>query len=184
MPKLKSLWEILSGGVPPFLTEAASGVVMFLFNFIILGIAGNTVVAAFSIIIVISLVVIATYTGLSQGIQPIISRSYGARNWRNLESVFNYSLITMLAMSVAIYSVIYFNADALTAVFNSEGRAELQAYAAKGLKLYFTACPFIGLNIVLSTYLISTEKALPAQSISLLLSFVILIPMAFPLLLC
>ena len=60
----KNAGEILSGGVPPFLTEATSGVVMFLFNFIILRIAGNTGVAAFGVITVISLVVIAIYTGL------------------------------------------------------------------------------------------------------------------------
>lgn len=47
------------------------------------------------------------------------------------------------------------------------------------MKLYFIACPFIGFNIVLATYFISTEKPFFAQIISMLRGFIILIPMAF-----
>lgn len=179
VPKKKNMGEILSSGIPPFLTEATSGIVMLLFNFIILRIAGNVGVAAFSVISVISLVVVAIYTGLSQGIQPIISRNYGAQNIRNVKVILKSALLTMLVISAVIYSVVYFGADTLASVFNSEGNRILQSYATAGLKLYFIACPFIGLNIVLSTYFISTEKASPAQGISLLRGFIILIPMAF-----
>ena len=71
-PCRKYLAEIISNGASPFLTEFTSGIVMFLFNFIILRIAGNIGVAAFGVITVISLVVVSVFTGLSQGIQPII----------------------------------------------------------------------------------------------------------------
>lgn len=174
----KNAGEILSGGVPPFLTEATSGVVMFLFNFIILRIAGNTGVAAFGVITVISLVVIAIYTGLSQGIQPLISRNYGTQNTENVKAILKYAMYTLLLLSAVIYSIICFGADTLVSVFNSEANKALQAYAVTGLKLYFAACPLIGLNIVYSTYFISTEKPLPAQVISLLRGFIVLIPMA------
>ena len=73
MPKY--LGEIIANGASPFLTEFTSGIVMFLFNFIILRISGNIGVAAFGVITVISLVVVSVFTGLSQGIQPIISNN-------------------------------------------------------------------------------------------------------------
>lgn len=171
--------EILSCGLPSFLTEATSGVVMFLFNFIILRISGNVGVAAFGVITVISLVVVAVYTGLSQGVQPIISRNYGAGNSTNVTDALKYAIITMLLISTVIYSGIYLGADTLAAIFNTEGNITLQSYAVMGLKMYFTACPFIGLNIVLATYFASTEKTRRAQTISLLRGFIILIPMAF-----
>lgn len=171
--------EILSCGLPSFLTEATSGVVMFLFNFIILRISGNVGVAAFGVITVISLVVVAVYTGLSQGVQPIISRNYGAGNSTNVTDALKYAIITMLLISTVIYSGIYWGADTLASIFNTEGNITLQSYAVTGLKMYFTACPFIGLNIVLATYFASTEKTRRAQTISLLRGFIILIPMAF-----
>lgn len=178
-PYGRCLCEILSSGISPFLTEATSGVVMFLFNFIILRITGNVGVAAFGVITVISLVVITIYTGLSQGIQPIISSNYGAQNIVNVKAILKYAMTAMLILSAMIYFIVYFDAFTLASVFNSEGNEVLQAYAETGLKLYFTACPFIGFNIVLSTYFISTEKTFPAQVISLLRGFIILVPMAF-----
>lgn len=82
---LESILEIISKGFTSFITEATSGIVMFVFNLLILEISGNLGVAAFGIISVISLVVIAIYTGLSQGIQPIISHYYGKMKKRKLK---------------------------------------------------------------------------------------------------
>lgn len=177
-PSKKNLVGILSSGVSPFLTEVTSGIVMFLFNFIILRIAGNVGVAAFGVITVISLVVVSVYTGLSQGIQPIISQNYGMENWTNVKTILKYAIVTMLLLSGIIYLSVYFGASALTVIFNSEGNVELADFAIRGLKLYFTSCPFVGCNIVLATYFISTEKPICAQVISMLRGFIILIPMA------
>lgn len=174
----RNVGKILANGIPPFLTEAASGVVMFLFNFIILRISGNVGVAAFGVISVISLVVISLYTGLSQGIQPLISRNHGAGNRENVQTLLKYSLITSSLLSAVIYGIIFFNAPYLVSVFNREQDGLLAGYAIPGLKLYFTACPFLGLNIVCSTYFISINHPFPAQVISILRSFIVLIPMA------
>ena len=56
---------------------------------------------------------------------------------------------------------------------------QLQVIAAEGLKLYFTAIPFVGFNILIAACFSSTEKALPAQIISLSRGFLIIIPAAF-----
>ena len=64
-------------GIPALITEVASGVVMIVFNAIILKLQGNIGVAAYGIIANLSLVVSSVYTGIAQGIQPILSRSDG-----------------------------------------------------------------------------------------------------------
>lgn len=179
LPKAKRVLEILSSGVPSFVTEVTSGIVMLVFNFIILGLEGNTGVAAFAVITVISLVIVAIYTGLSQGVQPIISLNHGAGNPSNVKSILKYALITVFILSSVIYTVIFFGASQLVSIFNSENNRVLQALAVAGLRLYFLACPFIGFNIVTATYFTSTERPHPAQIISLLRGFLVLIPMAF-----
>lgn len=171
--------NIVTSGVPPFLTEVTSGIVMFLFNFIILRISGNTGVAAFGVITVISLVVVALYTGLSQGIQPLLSRYCGLQQPENIRFIAWQSFISTLLLSFAIYAFIFCNAPFLVHVFNSENNLLLKTLAVNGLKIYFTACPFIGFNIVCATLFISIGKPAPAQIISLLRGFFILIPMAF-----
>lgn len=66
----------LLGGAE-WITEVASGIVIFCFNFVVLRKAGNTGVAAYGIIANIALVAACLCTGIAQGVQPLLSRSYG-----------------------------------------------------------------------------------------------------------
>ena len=127
----------------------------------------------------LSLVVIAIYTGIAQGIQPIMSNNFGAGNLKNVHSILKYALSTMLILSGIIYTGVFWGASPIAAIFNSEQNALLQTIAMQGLKLYFIACPFVGFNIMISVYFTSTEYAGPAHVISLLRGFFIIIPMAF-----
>lgn len=173
------LGNIISSGLPSLITEVSSGMVIIVFNKIILSLQGNTGIAAYGVIANLSLVVIAIYTGVAQGIQPILSRSYGAGDQKNIQQVLRYALITVLVISVAVYSCVFFGADQIANIFNSEQNALLQSIAVTGLKIYFTACVFAGFNIILSVYFTSTEHARPAHIISILRGFIIIIPMAF-----
>lgn len=170
---------IVSGGLPSLITEMSSGVVMIVFNRIILSLQGNTGVAAYGVIANLSLVAVALYTGIAQGIQPIISSSYGAGNIKDVRSILKYALITMLILSGLIYAGIYVGASSIAALFNSGQNELLQVMAVEGLRLYFIACPFVGFNVILTTYFASTEFARPAHMISLLRGFFLIIPMAF-----
>ena len=119
------------------------------------------------------------YTGISQGIQPLLSSGYGTGNRKKTQSVLRYALVSAVLISVVVYVCVFFGADPIAAVFNSEQNATLQSIAVTGLKIYFTACVFAGFNIILSVYFTSTENALPAHIISILRGFVVIIPMAF-----
>ncbi len=178
-PKGKLFAGILSSGIPSLVTEVSSGVVMIVFNSIILHLEGNVGVAAYGVIANLSLVVIAIYTGIAQGIQPIISRNYGVKNLGNVHATMRYALITMLLFSVVIYMVVLFGAWQIADIFNSEQNAMLQNIATEGLRLYFTACPFAGFNVIISMYFTSTERPRPAHVISILRGFLVIIPMAF-----
>ena len=170
---------IFSSGLPSLITEVSSGIVIIVFNTIILGIAGNIGVAAYGVIANLSLVVMSIYTGISQGIQPLLSSGCGTGNRKKIQSVLRYALVSAVLISAVVYVCVFFGADPIAAVFNSEQNATLQSIAVTGLKIYFTACVFAGFNIILSVYFTSTENALPAHIISILRGFVVIIPMAF-----
>lgn len=178
-PSFDLIANLFSLGVPSLITEVASGVVMIVFNSIILRLQGNIGVAAYGVIANLSLVVTSIYTGIAQGTQPILSRSYGYGDRKSLTQILKYAVETMLVISCIIYVIFFWAADPIAAVFNSENNAELQKIAVIGLKLYFIAIPFVGFNIILSSYFTSIEKAMPAQIISLSRGFIVIIPMAF-----
>lgn len=169
---------IFSSGVPSLVTEVSSGIVMIVFNTIILRLQGNVGVAAYGIIANLSLVIISIYTGIAQGTQPIMSANYGRENHSNVKEILRYALITMLILSVVIYAGIFWGAEQITGIFNSEQNAVLQSIAVEGLRLYFIACPFAGFNIIISMYYASTDYPLPASIISVLRGFVVIVPMA------
>lgn len=170
---------ILSSGVPSLVTEVSSGVVIIVFNSIILNLEGNIGVAAYGVIANLSLVIVAIYTGIAQGIQPIVSRNYGRKDFGSVKATLRYALVTMLVFSAAVYTVVCLGASQIAGIFNSEQNATLQSIASEGLRLYFIACPFAGFNVVISMYFTSTERPRPAHIISILRGFLLIIPMAF-----
>ena len=173
------LGDIFSSGVPSLITEMSSGIVILIFNAIILSLQGNVGVAGYGIVANISLVVIAIYTGIAQGIQPIISGNFGAGNSKNVHSILKYALTTMLIISSIIFASIFFGACFITAIFDSEQNKLLQTIAIQGLRLYFIACPFVGFNAIISVYFTSTGYALPAHIVSLIRGFVVTVPITF-----
>lgn len=177
--RLGMLGRIVTSGVPSLVTEVSSGIVIIVFNTLIMGLEGNVGVAAYGVIANLSLVVIAIYTGIAQGIQPILSRGYGAGDRKGVSAILRYAVITMLCVSAVVYGAVLLGTSQIAAIFNSEGNPTLQAIAEEGLRLYFIACPFAGCNVVLSIYFTSTERPLPAHVISLLRGIIVILPMAF-----
>ena len=168
----------ISLGFPSLLAQVSSGIVMIVFNGIILKLNGNTGVAAYGIVANISLVVVAVYTGIGQGIQPLVSDRYARGMRRETQTVFRYAMVMMLALSAAMYLSIFLFTQPIIGVFNSEDNAQLQQIAAAGLILYFIAIPFVGYNVILATFFTSIEKALPAHILSVLRGFILIIPAA------
>ena len=166
-------------GFPSLLGQLSSGVVMIIFNSIILQLEGNTGVAAYGVIANISLVVTSIYTGIAQGVQPLISREYGRGHRESQQTFLRFSMITMLVLSAVIYGVIFLFADPIAAIFNSEHNEMLQQIAVTGLKLYFTSVAFVGYNTIIATYFTSVEEAVPAHVVSLLRGLILIVPMAF-----
>lgn len=178
-PQGALLGKIVSSGVPSLVTEVSSGLVIIAFNGLILGLEGNTGVAAYGVIANLSLVVIAIFTGIAQGVQPILSRSYGAGDRERLSAVLRYGLTAALGVSLLVYALVAAFAPQIAGTFNSGGDPALQAIAEQGLRLYFLACPFAGCNVVASMYFTATERPLPAHAISLLRGFFLILPLAF-----
>ena len=179
MPEIRTLGRIVPLGVPSLITEVSSGIVMLVFNFVILGLAGNVGVAAYGIIANLSLVVLSVYTGIAEGMQPLVSTCYGKGDQSGTKQVLCYGIILLLVLSAMIFCGMFLLAEPVVCIFNSEGNEALQALAVPGLRYYFTGIAFAGFNIVVSVFFGSIDRAVPAQTISLLRGFVLIVPMTF-----
>lgn len=166
-------------GFPSLVSEVSSGLVIIIFNMIILHLQGNVGIAAYGIIANLSLVVVAIYTGVAQGIQPLVSKAYGSGDFVSIKQVLRYAIILLLIISSVIYLTVFFFANPIASIFNNENHVQLQQIATSGLKIYFIAAPFVGFNIIIAMFFTSIDKVIPAHAISLLRGFILIVPMVF-----
>lgn len=174
----KRFADIASLGSSALIVEVSSGITMIVFNSLLLGLGGNLVVAAYGIVANVALVVISIFTGIAQGIQPMISRDYGKGNGEHVKKAFRYALTTSLVFALCVYGISFVFAEPIVSVFNKDGQKELADVAVKGLRIYFTAFFFTGVNIITAAYLSAVAKAKPAFLLSSLRGIVLILPIA------
>lgn len=170
------MWGI---GFPSFVAEASIGIVMVLFNVVILKLAGEVGVAAYGVIANVSLVMVSIFTGLAQGVQPLISLAYGKGETQGVTAFLRQGIMATMLLSVVGYALIFWQKEGIIAVFNSECNQGLAQMAKEGIDIYFLNLPFAGLCLLLAMYFSCIGKTRQAQIISLGRGFVLVIPMLF-----
>lgn len=177
--KPTDFFPILSIGFPSFITEFSSGLVIFMFNKIILDLVGNVGVAAYGIIANISLVCVGIFTGIGQGIQPIASVHFGAKNHKQILRLMVYGFSTALLFGILFYGIGLFYSETIIQWFNGENDPLLAAMTAKGIKIYFIAFLFMGINIVTIAFFSAVAKTRQSFILSLLRGLILIVPILF-----
>ncbi len=171
--------DIIILGIPSLITELSSGVVMIVFNGLIMRLEGNVGVAAYGVVANISIVVISVFTGVAQGLQPVSSRAFGENDLKKTRKVLFFAVFTVLLTAFVIYGFIFIFSKETALVFNRDRNEQLQTIAENGLKLYFIGIFFAGINIVFSVFFMSVERPYPAWIISSGRGFAVIVPLAF-----
>ena len=146
-------------GMSGFVGELSHGFTSLVFNYLCLGIAGNVAVAAYNVIANIALVVVAIFNGISQGLQPLISDSYGKGRKDDVSMVLRSGLIITAVAEALFVAAGFLATDPMIGIFNSQHNAELLAIAHSGLRQYFLGFVFAGINIFLLAYYSATARA-------------------------
>ncbi len=178
-PEAALMENIVTLGLSSFVVEITGGVVLFIFNLIILSFEGNTGVAAYGIVANLAFVATALFVGTAQGIQPLASRKYAQKNAADLRKVLRYALATAGAVSVLIIVVVWLFADPLAAAFNRDNDPHLTALAADGMRIYFLGYLFAGVNIVAAAFFSAVEQPARGLAVSIVRGFVAILAFVF-----
>ena len=179
LPRL--LPAICAPGLTSIIGEVASGVVLLLFNLVLLDLTGNTGVAAYGVVANLALVAVAVFTGLSTGMQPLVSRVSGAGDRAAQGRLLRWGVVTALGIAAALYALVFVFASPIAAAFNSENDPALAAYAVQGLRIYFTGFAFAGFNIVTAAFFSASGRAGQGFAVSLVRGVIAVPPLLFPL---
>lgn len=146
---LRVLLRSCGNGVSEMVGQAAAAVTTFLFNAVMLGIAGEDGVAAVTVLVYSQFMVSSVFFGFSMGCAPVVSYDYGAGDAARLRGLFRSCLACVGTASVAACLAACAGAPALASLFASEG-GPVFAMAAEGLAVFSAAYLFAGTNIFAS----------------------------------
>ena len=125
-PSLRHLIACCQLGVSAFVGEISSAVIAIVFNFLLLGLAGNVGVAAYGVTANLSVVAMCLFNGLAQGTQPLISESYGKGDHTQSRQFLTWGVIACLIVEALILVLTWSMTDPLIQIFNQEQNAELR----------------------------------------------------------
>ncbi len=168
--------RILSLGFSSLIIEISSAVSLIVFNIVIMKMVGSIGVAAYGVVANIALIASAMFVGISQGMQPLASRYYGQGDNNRLRLILRYYIITSFMFSFVLYLLIFIFTTPIVVAFNSEGNEYLQTLASDGVRIYFMGYFFAALNITTASFFSAVSKPTRAMIISMLRSFVLLVP--------
>lgn len=152
-------------GSSEMVSQLSNAIMTYLFNIILMRLAGANGVAAITILLYAQFLFNAFYLGLSIGISPIVGFKYGANKLKELKHIYKISFLFTAVSSVLIMIVAIFSSNALVGIFTKE--IETYNLAVTGFKLFSINFLFSGLNIISSGFF----TALSNGKVSAIISF-------------
>ena len=146
-------------------TQLANAIITFLFNIVMMELAGGPGVAAITILLYGQFLFNAFYLGFTIGISPLIGFQYGAKNHRELKNIYQIAFVFTAISSVILTIAAVVSAGPLVRIFTHD--PETFALADAGFPLFAVNFLFSGLNITSSGFF----TALSNGKVSAIISF-------------
>ena len=150
--RFEDVKRILTVGMPSFINEISSGLIIFLFNLYLLKLGGELSVAAYSIIININYLVYLIYMGVGQTIQPLVSYNYGSGRKDRVNKFLTLGLIFNISYALIVIIIFLTKSDIIIELFNKDNE-KLRLLTSQNILKYFSATIFTGINVVIATYI-------------------------------
>lgn len=170
--------EIVSMGMPFFLTNLISIFLLTVYNRIAFNSAGEWGIAALSIASSIYRYIISLMNAITNGVQPVVGYNYGAREFKRVTMALRYSFLIGTIFTVSCFLVIQLGAYGITGLFNSESK-EFIEYTSLALKRVLFSLPLQGIVSIGTNYFQYIGKGRISTFLVLLRQIVLQIPLAF-----
>ena len=180
----RTLVKACTNGSSEFLSSISMSVVGMLYNTQLLKYAGNDGVAAYGVIMYVTMIFIAIFIGFSMGISPLISFQYGAGNSTELKNLFKKGVTIIVTVSLVMLGLAELLAKPLALIFTSYDEGLLQM-TTRAFYIYSISFLFCGMGIFSSSLFTALNNGLISAIISfvrtviLQLLFVFLLPLLF-----
>ena len=180
----KVLLKATTNGLSEFMTNISMSIVAILFNSQLMKYAGENGVAAYGVMMYVSMIFTAVFVGFSIGAAPVISFHFGAKNSDELKNLLRKSLVIVGAFGVVMVIAAEIFAGGLAKIFVGYD-AELYELTLSGFRIFALSFGFMGFGILTSGLFTALNDGITSALISFLRTLVfesgavMLLPLVF-----
>lgn len=177
-PNAVIIKKIIANGIAPFSMQIAASLVTALYNTNLQKHGGDMATTSMGVINSVSMMIAMPIFGINQGSQPIMGYNYGAKQYDRVRKAFFYAAAAATVITSLGFLIVQLFPEAIIQAFVGEEGAssELLSIAVPGMRTLLMMFPFIGFQIVSSSYFQATGKPRQSMLLSLSRQVLILIP--------
>ena len=150
----ETLKNIFVLGIGDFVSEVGVGVIIFLYNLFIIKFLGTDEIATFTVISYLNQLVLMVFSGITQGIQPLLSYYYGQKDFKSCKKIFKKALVTVMATAIIFFLIFHLYSSNIFGLFLGE-HPEHISYSVTAM-MKFTYSFFIaGFNVLIAAVCVS-----------------------------
>lgn len=180
----QALLQTCTNGISEVMTSISMSIVGMLYNVQLLTYAGENGVAAYGILMYVSLIFQAIFIGYAVGVSPIISFHFGAKNYPELKNLLKRSFILISIFAIFMFIGAEIFAELLAGIFVSYDR-DLFEMTVRAFRLYSFSFLLSGFTIFTDAFFTALNNGFISAAISFVHAFifetscVLLIPIIF-----
>ena len=164
-------------GVSPFIMQATESLLSVCFNTSLQKYGGDIAVGAMTILSSVMQAGMMPLHGLSQGMQPIVSFNYGAKNFDRVRKAFLITLGSCLTYSFLLWGVAMLFPKVLAGIFATD--QSMVDYTAWAMRIYMAAQCLFGAQIACQQTFVALGKAVHSLFLAVLRKIILLIPLIY-----
>ena len=161
----KAVIKACTNGASEFMSNISFSIVGIIYNLQLMKYEGEDGIAAFGVMMYVSMIFIAMFIGHTIGTAPIIGYNYGSRNNAELKSLLQKSLVLMFSFGIIMVVVAQLLAALLAEFFVGYDKG-LMNLTVNGFRILSLSFLFIGFGVFISGFFTSLSDGLTSAIIA------------------
>lgn len=167
----RAIWKACTNGSSEFMSNISMSLVGMLYNLQLIKYAGEDGVAAYGVMMYVSMIFAAVFIGYSIGTAPVIGFHDGAQNHDELHCLLRKSLIMIGLFGIGMIAAAELLAVPLSRIFVGYD-PELMALTVSGFRIFGLSFGFMGFAIFFSSFFTALNDGITSAIISFLRTLV------------
>ena len=168
--------KIAALGVAPFIMQSTESLVTVVLNSGLQRYGGDLYVGTITVMQSVMQMVVMPVQGITQGVQPIMSYNFGARNYQRVRHTFRLLLRTTLTVTVTACVLVTLFPKPLALIFNDN--QELVELVGRVMPVFFAGIWAFGAQMACQVAFMAMGQAKTSLFLALLRKVILLIPLA------